>query len=105
MSVVTNNNFAHTGLFASFCIVFILTMMTSGMSLRPVEFDHFFFPFVKLLGDWGEKHGTMIFHSLKLTARPACPQALPKLRHKEALSRPSWQHGKMYPTLLMQTFL
>lgn len=67
MAVVTNNNFAHTGLVASFCIVFILTMKTSAMSLHAMEFDNFFFSFVKLLGEWGEKHGTVIFHSSKLT--------------------------------------
>lgn len=81
------NNFTHTGLVASFCIVFILTMKTSGMSLHAVEFDNFFSPLVKLLGEWGEKHGTMIFRSSKLTVRPACPEALSNLRYKEASFR------------------
>lgn len=67
MLVVTNNNFANTCLVASFCIVLVLVMKISGMSLHAVEFDIFFFPFVKLLGEWGEKHGTMIFHSSKST--------------------------------------
>lgn len=59
MSVVTNNNFAHTSLAASFCTVFILTMKSSDMSLHAVESDNFFFPFVKLLREWGEKHKTL----------------------------------------------
>lgn len=67
MLVVTNNNFANTRLVASFCIVFVLIMKISGMSLHAVEFGNFFFPFVKLLGEWGEKHGTMVFHSSKST--------------------------------------
>lgn len=68
MSVVTNYNFAHRGLvafslvfvylflkiifFVIFCIFFALTMKISGMSLHAMEFDNFFFPFVRLLGEW-----------------------------------------------------
>lgn len=78
MSVVTNNNFAHTGLVASFCTVFVLTMKTSAMSLHAMEFDKFFFSFVKLLGEWGEKHGTVIFPLFKINCETCLPTSTTK---------------------------
>lgn len=94
MSVVTNNNFAHLGFGASFYIV--LTMKTSSMSLYAVEFENFSFPFVKLLAEWREKHGIIIFHSSKLTVRHAYPQALLNLRHKEAAFHAFLETWKKY---------
>lgn len=77
VSVVTNNNFAHPGFGASFYIV--LTRKTSIMSLYAVEFENFSFPFVKLLAEWREKHGIIIFPLFKINSEACLPTSTTKL--------------------------
>lgn len=77
MSVVTNNSFAHPGFGASFYIV--LTMKTNSISLYAVEFENFSFPFVKLLAEWREKHGTIIFPLFKINSEACLPTSTTKL--------------------------
>lgn len=111
MSVVTNKSFAHRGFIAfffrflfcfivSFCIFFSLTMKISGMNLHAMEFDSFFFPFVKLLGEWEEKMWENDFSLFRWN------KGLPAHKHcqtwhiRRQLSMLSWKHGKNYPSSL-----